>query len=157
LSETIWLCPRQNQKEEGKSAHASMIEVHGPTVLLKAFMTGKHTNTSDSTTATSGTLPSTADTPATGVNDDAVNVSDAASETEASGVKSVLSEHKGKLAIGVAATLGAMIYYGWRQKQLPKEDPEAYARLQRIRDSMKANGSGKQSAKEKQRAGKKDE
>jgi uncharacterized protein HemX len=113
-------------------------------------MTGKHTNNFDTTTPAMS--PSTADTPSTEVVA-AVDDSATPSETEASGVKSVLSEHKGKLAIGVAATLGAMIYYGWRQKQLPKEDPEAYARLQRIKDSMKANGSGKQSPKEKPRAG----
>lgn len=53
--------------------------------------------------------------------------------------KGILSEHKGKLAIGVAATLGVMIYYNWRQKNLPKEDPEAYARLKRLKDSIKAS------------------
>jgi hypothetical protein len=45
----------------------------------------------------------------------------------------LLSEHKGKLAIGVAATLGLMVYYGWREKRLAKSDPEEYARLQRIK------------------------
>jgi hypothetical protein len=53
--------------------------------------------------------------------------------------KSLLSEHKGKLAIGVAATLGVMIFYNWRQKNLPKEDPEAYARLQRFKNFVKAD------------------
>jgi hypothetical protein len=53
--------------------------------------------------------------------------------------KSLLDEHKGKLAIGVAATLGVMIYYNWRQKNLPKEDPEGYAWLKRLKDSIKAN------------------
>jgi len=53
--------------------------------------------------------------------------------------KNILSEHKGKLAIGVAATLGIMIFYNWRQKQLSKEDPEEYARLQRIKDSVRAD------------------
>ncbi|WP_154652083.1 hypothetical protein [Noviherbaspirillum massiliense] len=52
--------------------------------------------------------------------------------------KSLLSEHKGKLAIGAAATLGLMIFYNWRQKKLAEEDPEAYARLQRVKDSLKA-------------------
>lgn len=67
--------------------------------------------------------------------------------------KNILSEHKGKLAIGVAATLGVMIFYSWRQKNLPKEDPEGYARLQRIKDSMKADESqqGKQGENEKAR------
>jgi hypothetical protein len=45
----------------------------------------------------------------------------------------LLSEHKGKLAIGVAATLGLMVYYGWREKRLAKTDPEEYARLQRLK------------------------
>lgn len=45
----------------------------------------------------------------------------------------LLSEHKGKLAIGVAATLGMMVYYGWREKRLAKSDPEEYARLQRLK------------------------
>jgi uncharacterized protein HemX len=113
-------------------------------------MTGKHTNPSDPTNTLGISL--TADTPSTGPTPEA-DLPTAKTEAEAgSTAMSVLSEHKGKLAIGVAATLGAMIYYGWRQKQLPKEDPEAYARLQRIKDSMKANGSGKQTAKEKQRS-----
>jgi hypothetical protein len=45
----------------------------------------------------------------------------------------LLSEHKGKLAIGVAATLGMMVYYGWRENRLAKTDPEEYARLQRLK------------------------
>lgn len=53
--------------------------------------------------------------------------------------KNILSENKGKLAIGVAATLGIMIFYNWRQKQLSKEDPEEYARLQRIKESVRAD------------------
>jgi hypothetical protein len=53
--------------------------------------------------------------------------------------KSLLSEHKGKLAIGVAATLGIMIFYNWWQKNLPKEDPEGYARLQRFKNSVKTH------------------
>jgi hypothetical protein len=49
----------------------------------------------------------------------------------------LLSEHKGKLAIGVAATLGMMVYYGWREKRLAKTDPEEYARLQRLKAIMR--------------------
>jgi hypothetical protein len=49
----------------------------------------------------------------------------------------LLSEHKGKLAIGVAATLGMMVYYGWREKRLAKTDPEEYARLQRLKASVR--------------------
>ena len=45
----------------------------------------------------------------------------------------LLSEHKGKLAIGVAATLGMMVYYGWREKRLAKADPDEDARLQRLK------------------------
>ncbi|MGV3656023.1 MAG: hypothetical protein ACO1N5_17615 [Noviherbaspirillum sp.] len=47
--------------------------------------------------------------------------------------RSLLDEHKGKLAIGVAATLGVMIYYNWRERQLAKKDPEGHARLQRLK------------------------
>lgn len=47
--------------------------------------------------------------------------------------KTILNEHKGKLAIGVAATLGLMVFYKWREKKLAEEDPEEYARLQRIK------------------------
>lgn len=49
----------------------------------------------------------------------------------------LLAEHKGKLAIGVAATLGMMVYYGWREKRLAKTDPEEYARLQRLKAVMR--------------------
>lgn len=69
----------------------------------------------------------------------AMDVERGADAGAATGKKSMLSEHKGKLAIGVAATLGIMIFYNWRQKQLPKEDPEAYARLQRFKESIKAD------------------
>jgi hypothetical protein len=47
--------------------------------------------------------------------------------------KTLLNEHKGKLAIGVAATLGLMVFYKWREKKLAEEEPEEYARLQRIK------------------------
>jgi hypothetical protein len=50
----------------------------------------------------------------------------------------VINEHKGKLAIGVAATLGLMVYYSWREKQLAKEDPEAHAMHQRSKAIVKA-------------------
>ncbi|OGB23755.1 MAG: hypothetical protein A3I66_15955 [Burkholderiales bacterium RIFCSPLOWO2_02_FULL_57_36] len=52
--------------------------------------------------------------------------------------KSMFDEHKGKLAIGVAATLGVMIFYNWLEKQLAKEDPEAHARLQRLKAVVRA-------------------
>ena len=50
-----------------------------------------------------------------------------------------LAEHKGKLAIGVAATLGLMVYYGWREKRLAQTDPEEYARLQRIKAGLRSS------------------
>jgi hypothetical protein len=53
--------------------------------------------------------------------------------------KNLLNEHKGKLAIGVAATLGLMVFYKWRDKKLAEEDPEEYARLQRLKAVVRAN------------------
>lgn len=73
--------------------------------------------------------------PATGPSEEAAPVA----ENETSDLSlageaiNLLSEHKGKLAIGVAATLGMMVYYGWREKRLAKTDPEEYARLQRLK------------------------
>jgi hypothetical protein len=55
-----------------------------------------------------------------------------------SSVADTLNAHKGKLAIGVAATLGLMVYYNWREKRLAKTDPEEYARLQRLRAGLRA-------------------
>ena len=52
--------------------------------------------------------------------------------------KSMFEEHKGKLAIGVAATLGVMIFYNWLEKQLAKDDPEAHARLLRLKAVVRA-------------------
>lgn len=49
-----------------------------------------------------------------------------------------LNDHKGKLAIGVAATLGLMVFYSWREKRLAKEDPEAHALHQRSKAIVKA-------------------
>jgi hypothetical protein len=62
----------------------------------------------------------------------------------------LISEHKGKLAIGVAATLGLMVYYGWREKRLAKTDPEEYALLQKLRAGMR-----KSDAPQKPRNGRK--
>lgn len=79
--------------------------------------------------------PSTVDATA---QSDAVNDSAPAAEvTLAGGAMNLLAEHKGKLAIGVAATLGMMVYYGWREKRLAKTDPEEYARLQRLKAVMR--------------------
>jgi hypothetical protein len=59
------------------------------------------------------------------------------SQGEVTDSKSLLNEHKGKLAIGVAATLGIMVFYKWREKLLAKEDPEDYARLQRLKAGVR--------------------
>ncbi|MGI4850088.1 MAG: hypothetical protein ACRYGK_18415 [Janthinobacterium lividum] len=48
-----------------------------------------------------------------------------------------LAAHSGKLAIGVAATLGMMIYYNWRERRLAKQDPEGHARLQRLKAGVR--------------------
>jgi uncharacterized protein HemX len=56
--------------------------------------------------------------------------------------KSMFEEHKGKLAIGVAATLGVMIFYNWLEKQLAKDDPESHARLQRLKAFVRAREAG---------------
>jgi hypothetical protein len=65
-------------------------------------------------------------------------------------VKNVLDEHKGKLAIGAAATLGLMVYYKWREKRLAKEDPEEYARLQRLKAGVRVDGAEKSWTAEEQ-------
>jgi hypothetical protein len=44
----------------------------------------------------------------------------------------------GKLATGEAATLGMMVFYNWREKKLAKNDPEGYARLQRLKALFRA-------------------
>lgn len=51
----------------------------------------------------------------------------------------MFDEHKGKLAIGVAATLGLVIFYNWRERQLAKHDPEGHARLQRLKAIVRAD------------------
>lgn len=65
--------------------------------------------------------------------------------------KSVFEEHKGKLAIGVAATLGVMIFYSWLEKQLAKEDPESHAQLKRLKASVRAREANLQDEDGKQR------
>jgi hypothetical protein len=62
---------------------------------------------------------------------------ESAAKTEST-VGSMLSNSKTQLAIGVAATLGVMIFYKWREKQLAEKDPEEYARLQRIKASVRS-------------------
>lgn len=48
----------------------------------------------------------------------------------------MLNNHKGKLAVGAAAMLGVAIFYKWRESRLAKEDPEEYARLQRLKKAI---------------------
>lgn len=59
------------------------------------------------------------------------------SEMGSNMLKDQLVAHKGKLAIGVAAMLGAAIYYKWREAQLARVEPEEYARLQRLKDKIR--------------------
>lgn len=53
----------------------------------------------------------------------------------------MLSNHKGKLAVGAAAMLGLAVYYKWREHMLAKEDPEEYRRLRRIAASVETGES----------------
>ncbi|WP_292932386.1 hypothetical protein [Noviherbaspirillum sp.] len=59
---------------------------------------------------------------------------------------SLLGEHGGKLAVGAAAMLGLAIFYKWRESQLAKNDPEEYARLQRLK-AVIANGKARSTKK----------
>jgi hypothetical protein len=54
---------------------------------------------------------------------------------------SLLSRHKGKLAVGAAAMLGIAAFYHWRESKLAKEDEEEYARLQRLKAALDADES----------------
>ncbi len=58
----------------------------------------------------------------------------------------LLGAHGGKLAAGAAAMLGLAIFYKWRENQLAKDDPEEYARLQRLKAVIAA---GKATRKKK--------
>lgn len=77
----------------------------------------------------SGKPPVTADLPQA----DSVKDNSSSGAASAAGSKNAFSNHKGKLAIGVAATLGIMVFYNWREKRLAKKDPEGHARLQRLK------------------------
>jgi hypothetical protein len=50
-----------------------------------------------------------------------------------SGGKPAGKTRKPALATADAATLGMMVFYNWREKKLAKDDPEGYARLQRLK------------------------
>lgn len=66
--------------------------------------------------------------------------SEQAEQAEAPGkmaeLAGMLNNHKGKLAVGAAAMLGVAIFYKWRESRLAKEDPEEYARLQRLKKAI---------------------
>lgn len=49
-----------------------------------------------------------------------------ASLEEMQEVQEVLSEYKGKLAVGVAATLGLLVFYQWRANHLVTQAPDDY-------------------------------
>lgn len=55
-------------------------------------------------------------------------------------IAGMLNNHKGKLAVGAAAMLGVAIFYKWRESRLAKEDPEEYARLQRLKKAIGSDG-----------------
>ena len=44
-----------------------------------------------------------------------------------------LNENKHTLPTGDAVALGIMVFYNWREKRLARNDPESYARLQRLK------------------------
>jgi hypothetical protein len=75
------------------------------------------------------------------VTNDVVNGAASAAESNLPSVNELagmLDNHKGKLAIGVAATLGLMVFYSWREKKLAKEDPEAHALHQKSKAIVRA-------------------
>lgn len=51
-------------------------------------------------------------------------------------VQGALVKHQGKLAVGVAATLGLLVFYQWRANHLATQAPDDYRRLQRIRQAL---------------------
>ena len=62
----------------------------------------------------------------------------AAPARRAERVKDLLTNHKGKLAVGAAAMLGIAIFYKWRESQLSRDEPAEYARLQRLKHAVGA-------------------
>jgi len=84
-------------------------------------------------------LPDTGDP--TGSSPDTADLPSASAESTTAKSGSLLSDHKGKLAMGAAAMLGIAIFYKWREHRLAKEDPEQYAQLKRIKSAVRENGS----------------
>lgn len=72
---------------------------------------------------------------------DSAELPSAGAESTTARSGSLLSDHKGKLAMGAAAMLGIAIFYKWREHRLAKEDPEQYAQLKRIKSAVRENGS----------------
>jgi hypothetical protein len=87
--------------------------------------------------AVNGTVNGTATDAANGAANGSANGAGAENSLP-SQLAGMLDDHKGKLAIGVAATLGLMVFYSWREKRLAKEDPEAHALHQRSKAIVKA-------------------
>ncbi len=84
---------------------------------------------------------------------DLININTDSSTSSANESKGALSNHKGKLAMGVAATLGIMVFYNWREKKLAKEDPENYARLQRLKTLVRTDAAHAKKEKAKEKPG----
>ncbi len=59
-----------------------------------------------------------------------------ASTTSVPDQGNLLNQHKGKLAMGVAAMLGIAVFYQWREHRLAKEDPVEYEKFRRIKDKI---------------------
>lgn len=56
-----------------------------------------------------------------------------------SDITSMIGNHKGKLAVGAAAMLGLAVFYKWRESKLATDDPEEFARLQRLKVAVGGN------------------
>lgn len=54
-------------------------------------------------------------------------------------LSTLISDHKGKLAVGAAAMLGLAVFYKWRESKLAKEDPEELARLKRLKAAVETD------------------
>lgn len=91
---------------------------------------------------TLNSMPSMSAKPVPGSEGDSQNLSAGQQSTTAPPAeeRNLLSEHKGKLAIGAAAMLGMAIFYKWREHQLAKEDPQQYQQLRRIKSAVETDG-----------------
>lgn len=91
---------------------------------------------------TLNSMPSASAKPAPDSEGETQNLSDGEPSTTAPAAeeRNLLSEHKGKLAIGAAAMLGMAIFYKWREHQLAKEDPQQYQQLRRIKSAVETDG-----------------